>query len=192
MSRGGALVLLKKALINIDYTYDFVADAGRLTCGKPGQEIEKNITHLTKEFIHSGDDVVFAIDCHQEGDVYHPETKLFPPHNIRGTAGRDLYGSLQEIYEQHKNDENVHYMDKTRYSAFAGTDLDMRLRERGIEEVHLCGVCTDICVLHTAIDAYNKGYLIVVHGNAVASFNDAGHKWALEHFKHTLGAKVIL
>ena len=47
-------------------------------------------------------------------------------------------------------------MDKTRYSAFAGTDLEMKLRERGIEEVHLVGVCTDICVLHTAVDAYNK------------------------------------
>ena len=30
-------------------------------------------------------------------------------------------------------------MDKTRYSAFAGTDLEMKLRERGIEEVHLVG-----------------------------------------------------
>ena len=53
-------------------------------------------------------------------------------------------------------------MDKTRYSAFAGTDLEMKLRERGIEEVHLVGVCTDICVLHTAVDAYNKGFKIVV------------------------------
>ena len=54
-------------------------------------------------------------------------------------------------------------MDKTRYSAFAGTDLEMKLRERGIEEVHLVGVCTDICVLHTAVDAYNKGFKIVVY-----------------------------
>ena len=33
---------MKRALINIDYTYDFVAEKGALTCGKPGQEIEKN------------------------------------------------------------------------------------------------------------------------------------------------------
>ena len=32
--------MVKKALINIDYTVDFVADAGALTCGVPGQEIE--------------------------------------------------------------------------------------------------------------------------------------------------------
>jgi len=81
-------------------------------------------------------------------------------------------------------------MDKTRYSAFAGTDLEIKLRERGITEVHLVGVCTDICVLHTAVDAYNKGFKIVVYKEAVASFNPAGHEWALGHFEQSLGATV--
>ena len=178
-----------KALLNIDYTYDFVADDGKLTCGKPGQDIENEIVQLTKQFIENNEYVVFAIDVHDEQDPYHPETKLFPPHNIRGTKGRDLYGKLQSVYEEKKERDNVYYMDKTRYSAFAGTDLDMKLRARGITEVHLVGVCTDICILHTAVDAYNKGYNIVVYENAVASFNQAGHEWALGHFWHTIGAE---
>ncbi|WP_042220447.1 cysteine hydrolase family protein [Oceanobacillus manasiensis] len=181
----------KRALINVDYTYDFVAEDGKLTCGKPGQAIEKEIVRLTEEFITAGDYVVLAIDAHQEGDALHPESKLFPPHNIIGTSGRDLYGSLAELYEQYKGKENVYYRDKTRYSAFAGTELELKLRERGIEEVHLVGVCTDICVLHTAVDAYNKGFKIVIHKNAVASFNQAGHEWALGHFENTLGANII-
>jgi nicotinamidase-related amidase len=180
----------KKALLNIDYTYDFVADAGALTCGEPGQAIEEKIVQLTNEFINNGDYVVFAIDVHDEGDDYHPETKLFPPHNIRGTAGRDLFGALKEVYEMNKQQENVVFMDKTRYSAFAGTDLEIKLRERGITEVHLVGVCTDICVLHTAVDAYNKGFKIVVYKDAVASFNQQGHEWALGHFEQSIGAMV--
>ena len=179
-----------KALINIDYTYDFVADAGALTCGEPGQAIEGKIVELTKAFMYNGDYVVFAIDVHDQGDEYHPETKLFPPHNLRGTSGRDLFGALQDIYNENKQHENVTYMDKTRYSAFAGTDLEIKLRERGITEVHLVGVCTDICVLHTAVDAYNKGFKIVVYKEAVASFNPAGHEWALGHFEQSLGATV--
>ncbi|MCR2823714.1 cysteine hydrolase family protein [Lederbergia panacisoli] len=182
---------MKKALLNVDYTYDFVAEDGRLTCGEPGQKIEGRIFSLTQKFIEDGDFVVLAIDKHTEGNEYHPEAKLFPPHNIEGTSGRELYGKLYLLYEKHKNDSNVYYMDKTRYSAFAGTDLEIKLRERGIEEVHLCGVCTDICVLHTAVDAYNKGFQIVVHEDAVASFNQAGHEWALGHFAQTLGAKVV-
>ncbi|MHC0035439.1 cysteine hydrolase family protein [Pseudoneobacillus sp. C159] len=179
-----------KAFINIDYTYDFVADDGALTCGKPGQEIENEIVKLTEEFIENGDFTVFAIDFHIKGDERHPETKLFPPHNIKGTSGRKLFGRLQDVYESNKDKENVHYMDKTRYSAFAGTDLEIKLRERGITEVHLVGVCTDICVLHTAVDAYNRGFQIVIHEKAVASFNQAGHDWALGHFKDCLNATI--
>jgi nicotinamidase-related amidase len=162
-----------------------------LTCGRQGQKIEDELVKLTKEFLETSDYVVFAIDCHEEGDRFHPESTLFPPHNIKGTPGRALFGSLQSLYEQHKNDKNVHYMDKTRYSAFAGTDLEIRLRERGIEELHLCGVCTDICVLHTAVDAYNKGFKLVIHKKAVASFNDTGHDFALGHFRNSLGAQVL-
>lgn len=179
---------MTKALLVIDYTSDFVAKDGKLTSGEPGQAIEKKITSLIEEFHQNGDLVIFANDIHYEGDTFHPETKLFPPHNIAGTKGRDLYGSVQTIYEQYK--EDFISFDKTRYSAFAGTNLDILLRERRIHEVHLTGVCTDICVLHTAVDAYNLNYTIVVHEEAVASFNPEGHVWALGHFKQTLGAHI--
>ncbi|MFS0749061.1 cysteine hydrolase family protein [Oceanobacillus sp. 1P07AA] len=180
----------KKALINIDYTIDFVAEDGALTTGKPGQVIESKIVQITKTFAEQGNYVVFAIDAHQPDDEYHPEQKLFPPHNIVGTKGRQLFGELESVYQRIREQENVYYFDKTRYSAFAGTDLELKLRERGIEEVHLVGVCTDICVLHTAVDAYNKGFRIVIHQDAVASFNQLGHEWALGHFEQSIGAEI--
>ncbi|KAA0548173.1 cysteine hydrolase [Bacillus sp. BGMRC 2118] len=182
---------MKKVLLNIDYTNDFVAANGALTCGRPGQEIESTIVKITEDFINNGDYVVFAIDMHTENDEFHPETKLFPPHNIKNTEGRNLYGKLNDVYQSSKDEQNVYWMDKTRYSAFAGTDLEIKLRERGIQEVHLVGVCTDICVLHTAVDAYNKGFKVVVYKDAVASFNQAGHEWALGHFTGSIGADVI-
>jgi nicotinamidase-related amidase len=176
-----------KALIVIDYTVDFVV--GKLPCGDPGIAIESRIAKLANEFVSNGEFVVMAVDLHDEGDVLHPEHKLFPPHNIRGTEGRHLYGQLQQVYEA--NQERIYWMDKTRYSAFCGTDLELQLRTRGIQELHLVGVCTDICVLHTAVDAYNKGFQIVVHADAVASFNPEGHSWALGHFEQSLGGKVM-
>ncbi|WP_152392557.1 cysteine hydrolase family protein [Paenibacillus guangzhouensis] len=176
-----------EALIVIDYTIDFVN--GQLPVGEPAVAIEPRILSLTEEFADRGDFVVMAVDLHDEQDVNHPEHKLFPPHNIRGTEGRHLYGGLQALY-QSRQDE-IYWMDKTRYSAFCGTDLELQLRTRGIEELHLVGVCTDICVLHTAVDAYNKGFRIIVHQDAVASFNAQGHEWALGHFANTLGAQVV-
>ena len=98
-------------------------------------------------------------------------------------------GSLKTVYEN--NQETIIWMDKTRYSSFAGTNLHQLLTERHIEEVHIVGVCTDICVLHTAVDAYNLGFSIVIHEDAVASFNEQGHDWALGHFANSLGATVI-
>ncbi|MGE7021768.1 cysteine hydrolase family protein [Solibacillus cecembensis] len=179
----------KKALIVIDYTYDFVATDGNLTCGVPGQAIEGTITSLIEQFIKQQDAVLFANDIHFEQDPFHPETKLFPPHNIIGTPGRDLYGAVKDAYEKYK--DQVISFDKTRYSAFAGTNLDILLRARNISEVVLVGVCTDICVLHTAVDAYNLGYMITVPKDGVASFNAVGHDWALQHFQHTLGATIL-
>ncbi|MEI7026878.1 cysteine hydrolase family protein [Paenibacillus sp. y28] len=176
-----------KALIVIDYTVDFVT--GALPCGQPAIDIEQRIGELTRRFVEEGAYVVMAVDLHDAEDEYHPEHRLFPPHNIRGTAGRDLYGTLHGIYEANK--AAIYWMDKTRYSAFAGTDLELQLRARGITELHLIGVCTDICVLHTAVDAYNKGFRLVIHEDAVASFNPQGHEWALGHFRNTLGASVV-
>ncbi len=178
-----------RGLINIDYTYDFVATDGALTTGENGQALENEICRLTEEFKNNGDFVVFAIDGHDPSDMYHPENKLFPPHNVIGTKGRELYGKLKDVYEKDSN--SYYWLDKRHYSAFCGTDLDLRLRERHITEIHLVGVCTDICILHTAVDAYNLGYKIVIHEKGVASFDPVGHKWALNHFKNTLGATII-
>jgi nicotinamidase-related amidase len=176
-----------KALIVIDYTVDFVT--GKLPCGEPAIRIEDRIAALTEAYVNEGDYVVMAVDVHEEGDVYHPETKLFPPHNIRGTEGRSLYGKLDHVYQRLQR--QIEWLDKTRYSAFCGTDLALKLRARAITEVHLVGVCTDICLLHTAVDAYNMGYRLAIHADAAASFNEAGHVWALGHFKDVLGAAVL-
>lgn len=181
----------KQALLIIDYTNDFVDDKGALTCGKPGQDLEGEIFNLAEKMYQNGDRVWFPTDVHKPNDPYHPETKLFPPHNVRGTWGRELYGGLQDWYNDHNDGETVKLFDKTRYSAFAGTDLDLRLRERKIDTLHLVGVCTDICVLHTAVDAYNLNYKLVIHENGVASFDQKGHEWALGHFKNCLGAEIV-
>lgn len=182
---------MTKALIVIDYTVDFVADEGKLTTGQPAQAIEAAICQATQASYEAGDYIFFAIDGHDEGDVYHPESQLFPPHNIKGTAGRRLYGQLAAIYEDIKADDRVIWMDKRHYSAFSGTDLDVRLRERGVKTVVLTGVLTDICVLHTAISAYNLGYAIEIVEAAVATTDESRRAWALHHFEQVLGAKLI-
>src|SRR5699024_6191824 len=130
---------MKKALLNIDYTYDFVATEGKLTCGEPGQVLHDYILNLTKEFVEQDDYVVFPIDLHYENDPYHPETQLFPPHNIDGTKGRLLYGDLEAYYQSVKNREKVYYFDKQSNFPFEGTNLGLRFSKRNMKESILWG-----------------------------------------------------
>ncbi len=180
---------MKKALIIIDYVYDFVADDGKLTCGKVGQEIENYIAETVQKFALSGDCIVVARDNHDDADKFNKEAGMFPIH-CSDAKGRALFGKVENAVASAPQ-SSVVSIDKTRYSAFCGTPLDLKLKERNVSEIHLVGVCTDICVLHTAIEGYNLGYQIVVHEKGVASFNSEGHKYSLSHFENVLSAKVV-
>ncbi len=180
-----------QALLIIDYTNDFVDDKGALTCGKAGQKIMPDLISLANKFVKDDEWVILPTDIHKTYDPYHPENKLYPPHNVYGTWGRKFYGTLDKWYKKNKSNNKVYMFNKTRYSAFAGTDLDLRLRERNVKKLYLTGVCTDICVLHTAVDAYNLNYQLVIPKNAVATFTPTGQQWALNHFKNALGAEIV-
>lgn len=181
---------MKKALLIIDYTNDFIADNGSLSCGKPAQALEDYLIELANKFYDNGDYVIFPTDGHT-GDTFSPEYKLFPPHNIVGTPGQELYGKLKDWYEAHKSSDRVYKFNKNRYSSFQNTNLDNYLRERKINDLWLTGVCTDICVLHTAMTAYNLNYNLTIPSKGVTTFTEHGQEWALDHFKNALGAKVI-
>ena len=77
---------MKKALIIIDYNNDFVADNGKLTCGKLAQEIDNNIAKVVTKFSESGDFIFNACDTHAENEIYSPEAKMFPVHCVAGSS----------------------------------------------------------------------------------------------------------
>lgn len=89
-----------KALIVIDFTKDFVT--GSLPVGQPAVEIDETIAAVTEAYCKNKHEVIMAVDLHEENDPYHPETALFPPHNIRNTEGRQLYGRLAQVMEERK------------------------------------------------------------------------------------------
>ena len=74
----GVGMILKKALLVIDYTVDFVALDGALTCGEPGIELEEYITSLTETFLNEGHFVVFPVDVHDLDDSVSSGNKTVP------------------------------------------------------------------------------------------------------------------
>ena len=59
---------------------------------------------------------------------------------------------------------------KTRYSGFAGTDLHVQLRARGIQYLFFTGIATNVCVESTLRDAYFLDYwpILLVDGSMAA------------------------
>lgn len=182
----------RKAFILIDYTIDFVATEGKLTVGDPGQRIEPAIHERMKVVAAEQGMILVVNDLHESGETNHPEHRLFPPHNLAGSQGRRLYGRLEDLVEsmEKSSPNQVIRLDKRRYSAFCGTPLELILRQEGIQKIELAGVCTDICVLHTAIEAYQKGFQVTIDEEMVASFNEEAHRVALDHFESVLGFQV--
>jgi nicotinamidase-related amidase len=87
--------MAKEALLIVDMSNDFVADNGTLTVLKPAQDIVPYIKDLATSFLAEGNVVVVSMDAHQQND---PHFELWPPHNIVGTEGQQLYGDLYDWF----------------------------------------------------------------------------------------------
>lgn len=65
------------------------------------------------------------------------------------------------------------------YSAFRGTGLSRWLKARGISDLVVAGVMTDLCVESTVREAFEKGFRVFVAPDACASKDRALHNAAL-------------
>jgi ureidoacrylate peracid hydrolase len=70
-------------------------------------------------------------------------------------------------------------IDRIRMSAFNGTPLDIMLRNLGTTTVVVVGVWTNMAVEHTARDAADHGYRVVVVTDATSSINAEWQEAAL-------------
>ncbi|MEV1006741.1 isochorismatase family protein [Streptomyces sp. NPDC049881] len=72
--------------------------------------------------------------------------------------------------------------------AFHATDLDARLRERGVDTVVMAGLVTTMGVESTARAASDHGYEIEFAADAMAGFTAAEHDFAVTHTFPRFGA----
>jgi nicotinamidase-related amidase len=70
-------------------------------------------------------------------------------------------------------------IDKQRFTAFHGTNLDLVLRSRGIEQIILLGVWTEACLETTFWDALWRDYRILLVKDACGSSTQTMHRTAI-------------
>ena len=74
-------------------------------------------------------------------------------------------------------------IDKPGKGAFYETDLGSMLKNRGIENLLVCGVTTEVCVNTTVREANDRGYRCIVVGDACASYFPEFHEMGLKMIK---------
>jgi nicotinamidase-related amidase len=81
-------------------------------------------------------------------------------------------------------------VDKSRYSAFAGSNLLSLLHAKEADGLVITGSETDVCVLATVLDAVDQGYRTIVVRDAVCSSSDAGHEALMKMYHLRYGEQI--
>ncbi|GLY05310.1 hypothetical protein Acsp01_56890 [Actinoplanes sp. NBRC 101535] len=99
------------------------------------------------------------------------------PHCIEGDPRTALHPGLEPRPEEY-------LIQKRRYSAFFGTELDIVLRGYKAETVILIGGMTDVCIHYTALDAHQYDYHFRTVSDMVVGSGQELHDAALRAMKY--------
>jgi nicotinamidase-related amidase len=95
---------------------------------------------------------------------------------VRGEPGHDIIPALYPAAGEP-------VIDKPGKGAFYQTELELMLRNRGIENLLVCGVTTEVCVNTTVREANDRGYRCVVLSDCCASYFPEFHAAGLAMIK---------
>ena len=157
----------KTALINIDMQNCFVEKSP--VAAPRGMEILPRINKL-------------AGACRKEGAlVIHTVHVVRPDGSNTGVMGEIIPAIAAGLINKGNPQAELHpgivvgagdiILEKPRYGAFTGTDLELILRNRGIDTVMITGICTNVCCETTAREANMRDFHVFFLSDATATFD---------------------
>ena len=128
--------------------------------------------------------VVFVQSARRPTDKFWFEHTQFKPDNT-------MWGKVAPIDELYQEGEPLVY--KRRLSGFYQSDLEITLKELGVDRVILVGSSTHVCVMLTAIEAFQRGIEVVIPEDcttAAPKYNGGNVKWAIKYMEKWACAKI--
>ncbi|MDY6789007.1 MAG: isochorismatase family cysteine hydrolase [Candidatus Nanohaloarchaea archaeon] len=174
----------KTALIVVDMQKGFCKPGGSLyseRCEEVISEV-KEILDICRE---EGIEVIYTRDTHEEEfrTKYYDEFDRWGEHCVRGTEDTEIVPELKP--EEPGVEEQV--IEKGTYDAFFETNTNQYLRFKGIENVLVVGVLTNVCVLHTAASAALNDYRSIILEDCTEALKDEDKNYALKHAEWLFG-----
>lgn len=168
----------KKAILVIDMLNDFVK--GSLKCDR-AQRILPPLKRLIQSAREKDVPVIYSNDWHYKG--IDRELVLWGDHALAGTAGAEVIEELEPL-------QRDYIVPKRRYSGFFQTDLQLLLNELEIDTLIITGLHCNMCVRHTAADAYYWGYRILIPKDGTEAFTEEDYNAGLEYLAKVYGAEI--
>ena len=159
----------KTVMVVVDMQNDFVAEGAMLQSAQAAAMVpklaatlnfcrEKGIRVIYTAHVHRRD----GSDMGMYDDLYSPIANRASL--VDETPGVDIFPDLSPA-------PGEHVIKKHRYSAFFATDLDLILREWGIDTVIVSGTTTENCCHATARDAMFHNYRVVFLSDCTGTFD---------------------
>lgn len=179
------LIVGRPALLVIDMQHDFV-DPGAGCYASGAERIVARLAALARACRAAGIPVIHTKEMHRPGGVdagreldsgpgmrtAAPGEPAVPWHTVRGTRGAEIVPELSP-------EPSDYVVEKPRFSCFLGTELEFLLHGLDVSTLLLTGVCTDVCVLWTAGDAFQRDYYVRVVEDCTAGSASERHDAAL-------------
>jgi nicotinamidase/pyrazinamidase len=153
------------ALLIVDVQRDFLP-GGALAVAN-GDEVVPVLNRYLELARAKGLPVIASRDWHPPDHCsFRARGGPWPVHCVAGTAGAAFAPGL-ELPREAEIVSKATGADADAYSAFEGTGLGQRLRERGVQRLLIGGLATDYCVLNTVRDALKEGFQVLLLEDAI-------------------------
>ncbi|MCL2697213.1 MAG: cysteine hydrolase [Oscillospiraceae bacterium] len=159
---------MKKLLLVIDMQVDFITGS----LGSPqAQKIVPAVKAKIEQYKQNGDKIILTRDTHDVDYYNTQEGRFLPvPHCILGTAGHEITPEL--------NFGGYYVFNKP---TFGSLELAEKIAGGGFDEIEICGLCTDICVVSNALilKARLPETKIIVDTACCAGVSEVAHRAAI-------------